>query len=244
MDSISSPTLTFGDAASGAVTVNGAMSRASGTLNIIGSSITVGAGASVSNASGNVSMTADSMAFGGGAGSVSAAGTITLQQKNSSTPIDIGGADGVGTATLGLNATDIAALSGGAVQIGNSSTPTINVTTAISNFGAMPVTLVTTDWGHDRRRFGRRRDHHRQSFSLFGYLHARGHLSGGNVTLNVLDSSRSVDLGTASSPSPGSFLLDNTELSQILTPGTFTLSAGTINAPSAVSFIGCVQRCP
>src|SRR5262249_28798038 len=154
-----------------------------------------------------INMTADSMTFNGGAGTVSAGGTIALQQQNALTTIDVGGPDIVSaTNILGLNSTDIAALSGGAIQIGNSSTPAIDVTTAISNFGAKPVTLTTKTGGTIDVLSG-------AGLATTGNLVLNSDtfilsggpsLSGANVTLNVLDSTRSVDLGTSGT---GSFVL-------------------------------------
>src|SRR5262249_7843282 len=121
--------------------------------------------------------------------------------------------------------------------IGNSSTPAIDVTTAVSNFGAKPITLTTKTGGTIDVLSGAGLTTtgnlvlNSDTFILSG----SPSLSGGNVTLNVLDSTRSVDLGTSGT---GSFLLSNAALASISTPGTFTLSAGTINAPGAVGFMG------
>ncbi len=227
LDRISSFNLTFGDSAVRLVTVNSAMTRSSGTLNIVtgaavnindvlsapsgvsvtGASINVGAAGPVSSSSGAVTMVADSMTFN----AMLSGSSINLRTA-SALLLNIGGPDvpvSPGPLTLGLDATDLGNLNSSNISFETGAGGTITVSGALSK-AASNLTLTADD------------------------MTISAAVNGANVTLNTVNSGRVVDLGSTTT---GTVLgLAQAEIDFITTLGTLTINAPSLNVSAPVTF--------
>jgi len=205
-----------------ALTVPGNLTLTTSTLNVA---------APVSSSFGQIVATADSMTFSAGPATVSSGSQIVLAPRNGTTVMNLGGPDVVSTTnTLGLDSTDLAALSTPFVYFGNGTPPSITVSTP-TNLGATSAILNTSIGGviNVNAPLATTGD----LWLTADDIAIAGAVSGANVTLGTVNTSRTVDLGTLGS---GTFLgLDTASIMLISASNRLTFVGGTIIVSNPVT---------